>query len=831
MSSSGPTTAWPPPGWCRVADDLDGHYERAGQYWGVDPDILRAVHQVEDPSGDPAARSRAGALGHMQIMPATAQAVGIDPRDPVQSIYGGARVLRENLDRYGNLADALRAYNGGTDRSKWGNDETMAYPHKVADRYAALKVPGDDPFAGPGTDAGSGSSGPERGAPPTQDAFGSMFGTDHGGGAHPGPKENAFDGMFGHEVASAIPPEARAHQGSWYGNMAQFAQDMDHAARNQLMRVGTEAIDHIPGVHALLKGTDLDLQARRAGLDREDRSAAERDGSGATANEAGRFLTNALLAGAATELGAGALGAAGGALAGALPGTAGRLVQAGTNALTGGGGALTRVTSGAAQGAAANALTGGDPLTGAALGGALGAGLPMAARGARAVAGRASSVGTRVLNHLAPETADVPPAAEAAIPSEAAGAAASAPGPAVASAPPPSSPAPEAVKLGLFTSPKDADKLAARIWADYQKGGPVALVQSKIPGVQLTASQATGNAGLAQLERVRRAANPSPFTALEQQNSEARNAFARDVIGTEDQLQAAEAARSAIEAEHRNAAFGNQQPVDVTPIRQHLARLIDDNRGRDTVQAPLIGVLKQIGAVADENGNALPEHLWNVRKYMGDIISPAARGTAQSGHAAASQLLALKPTITDAIEEGAPGFKAYAQRYEELSRPIDAMRFLQSRNLTDTQGNVRLGQLDTLLKAIRREKGKPGYREADSVTDEQLKALETLRDDMRLASRIDLGKARGSDTNINLTTSGRVADMAQGIAGKLAGAAGVGLGGALTGGIEGGAVGTMLGNALAAGASRRVAGRLANTQAATYDALDNMLLNPARRGN
>lgn len=177
------------------------------------------------------------------------------------------------------------------------------------------------------------------------------------------------------------------------------------------------------------------------------------------------------------------------------------------------------------------------------------------------------------------------------------------------------------------------------------------------------------------------------------------------------------------------------------------------------------------------------------------------------------------------------GFKAYAQRYEELSRPIDAMRFLQSRNLTDTQGSVRLGQLDTLLKAIRHEQGKPGYREADSVTDEQLKALETLRDDMRLASRIDLGNARGSDTNANLMISGRVADMAQGIAGKLAGATGVGLGGALTGGIEGGAVGTMLGNALAAGASRRVAGRLANTQSATYDALDNMLLNPGRRGN
>ncbi|MBO1362104.1 hypothetical protein J2D73_20215, partial [Acetobacter sacchari] len=205
--------------------------------------------------------------------------------------------------------------------------------------------------------------------------------------------------------------------------------------------------------------------------------------------------------------------------------------------------------------------------------------------------------------------------------------------------------------------------------------------------------------------------------------AEARNAYAQKVIGTEDQLQAAEAARSAIEGQNRDAAFGNQQPVDVTPIRQHLARLIDDNRGRETVQTPLKNVLGQLNSVAEEDGTALPEHLWNVRKYMGDIIAPAARGTKQSGHAAVSQLMDLKPTVTDTIEQGAPGFQNYAKAYEELSRPIDAMRFLQSRNLTDAQGNVNLKQLDNLLKTISREKGKPGVREADSVTDEQIQAL------------------------------------------------------------------------------------------------------------
>ncbi|MBB2170245.1 hypothetical protein HLH36_18170, partial [Gluconacetobacter aggeris] len=185
----------------------------------------------------------------------------------------------------------------------------------------------------------------------------------------------------------------------------------------------------------------------------------------------------------------------------------------------------------------------------------------------------------------------------------------------------------------------------------------------------------------------------------------------------------------------------------------------------------------------------------------------------------------------DTIEKGAPGFKNYSALYEQMSRPIDAMRFLQSRNLTDTQGNVRLGQLDTLLKAIRREKGKPGYREADSVTDEQLKALETLRDDMRLASRIDLGKARGSDTSVNMFTNSKLLDMAQGAAAKVAGSAGVGLGGLLTGGFDGGLLAGGAAKMFSEAASKRAIARAAATRDKTLDYLDNRLLNPYGRGN
>ncbi|GBQ10336.1 lytic transglycosylase domain-containing protein [Acetobacter cerevisiae] len=820
-----------------MADNLDQHYERAGKYWGVDPTLLRAVHMVEDPGGDPDVKSRAGAVGHMQIMPATAQSLGIDPHDPVQSIYGGARVLRENLDRYGDVPDALRAYNSGTDRTKWGNPETMAYPQKVATQYAGLQS-GDDPFAGPGT-----SVSPDRkeSAPPGTEEFDKMFGDSYEGHSHPAQKKAdtaEFDNVFGHEEDSSLPMRAHAHQGTWLGNLAEFGRSADEAAQNELHRGALFVASKIPGLKHALAGTSLDFDARRAAADAQDKKIAAQH---PYAVPAGKALAGTEAAVMGAMIGNPLLAAAGGEAAAALGGTAGRAVQAGTNLLVGNGGLGTRMASGAIQGGALAKMEGENPWWGAGAG-ALGVPMFEGAGAALGYAGRKlGNAASSVVNRLAPplegDAASLAAASREAPSAATEAASSSAPDTAgitgektaegeAGEAQTATQVPPEAIKLGLFSKPQDAEKLAQTILEDSQKGGPVQLVESKIPGVRLTASQATGNPGIALIERQRRAANPNLFTALEQQNSAARNAYAQKVIGTPEQLEAAEAARNAAEVQHREAAFSDEQPVDVTPIRQHLARLIDDNAGRETVQQPLISVLKSVNAVADKDGLAMPGKLWNVRKFMGDMVAPRARGTASDGQAAASQLLDLKPTVTDAINSGAPGFDRYLQQYEELSRPIDAMRHLQAANLTNSNGDVVLNRLDTYVKTLRRNRMKPGVRDSDAVTDEQLQALEDLRDDFRLEARKDLGKARGSDTNVNLFTNSKMLDMAQGASAKIAGAAGVGLGGALTGGWDGGLLAAAAGKTLADAAARRAAARAAITKDKTLNYLDNMLANP-----
>ena len=87
--------------------------DAAADKYGLPRKLVRSVMAAES-AFQPNAVSPKGAIGPMQLMPATARELGVDPHDPVQNIDGGARYLRDLLEKYDyGLWHALAAYNAG----------------------------------------------------------------------------------------------------------------------------------------------------------------------------------------------------------------------------------------------------------------------------------------------------------------------------------------------------------------------------------------------------------------------------------------------------------------------------------------------------------------------------------------------------------------------------------------------------------------------------------------------------------------------------------------------------------------------------------------------
>jgi soluble lytic murein transglycosylase-like protein len=132
------------------------HIQQAARAYGVDVHLLQAVVKVES-NFDTNAVSRSGAIGLMQIMPATAvgfiglrgtrKSLSLQLQDPAINVHAGALYLRSLLDTFSNRLDlALAAYNAGTGNVRKAgnrvpsNGQTPQFVSRVTALYGSLKA-------------------------------------------------------------------------------------------------------------------------------------------------------------------------------------------------------------------------------------------------------------------------------------------------------------------------------------------------------------------------------------------------------------------------------------------------------------------------------------------------------------------------------------------------------------------------------------------------------------------------------------------------------------------------------------------------------------------
>lgn len=802
----------------------------AGQRWNVDPRLIASVVQVES-SGNPQAVSNQGAVGLGQQIPATAKALGIDPTDPAQSIEGVAKLLDENLRRYGNPQDAILAYHGGTDQANWG-PKTRNYLEKITREYGAPTVA-------------------KQNAAP--DDFEEMFGKrpTAATAAAAAPADDPFEAMFGPRPtqASAAPqapqqaaPAAQAPAAqpgiveqlpgmAMRGLDAFGAQSIQNA--NAIGRGINDALDapsewlasgaEASGLTGLLGRLGVNMPTAEQQKQMNIASRADYDARNPTpgiqgmASRIGGNLLGVMVPVAGIEAGAAQVPRALESAGKIAPETAAKI----QSVISGQGGLLSRMGYNAAQGGVGGAILSGgqeDQSTAdaAGLGAALGAAVPIVGGALRypanavkslvapfTEAGRAGIAGNVIRQE----------AGGSAIP----GALAQATGAA------PAQVAPAIPGATLPIAGASASQTAGRAAA----GGRMATdLTEYVPGSMPTLGQAAQNPGVLALENAAKSRAPNLFAERDMANYQARNAFLDQIRGTKQTLDDAIAARDAATAPLREASLQGARPANTNPVLEEIDTILKGPEGqRDAVVSALTKVRNKLDL--GENGAQTDvAQLYGLRKSIGDQLERVAGKDNSEAQLASRELIQVRDALDDAMEKAAPGFAKYRETFAEMSRPIDAQNYLQGLNLTDASSQrITLPAMKNALLKIEKLRKAPGANEAKSISDEQMNMLQNLHKDLQRESGTAAGKVKGSDTFQNLATNQLIDSMLPGALKIAAPMTPATLGGALgfaVGGPAGAAIGG-LGAQNAAG----IVGRSMNAQSPEIEArLIDFLLNP-----
>ena len=328
--------------------------------------------------------------------------------------------------------------------------------------------------------------------------------------------------------------------------------------------------------------------------------------------------------------------------------------------------------------------------------------------------------------------------------------------------------------------------MAADLIRRFGEGAPIDVDMSQlVPGSMPTLAEATGNAGIAGLQRTARDLRPNAFVEREALNNSAREAAFDGIAGDRAAIESAKAARD----NTAQALYGRAFTAD--SMRQGLARESQQMRApfsgvglsgapedlatpglRELIQRPMF---KQAAGAAQRlaanNGVELADPLQSlqglhyIKMALDDALNPAAASA--MGRNETRAIMGMRDKLADELVKVSPTYGAARQTFAEMSQPINAMEALQDLRLTDARGDMTLSKVQNAIDGLERARNAPGVHKAKSIDDGQLSTLTAIRDDLLRQDKLGAGRPAGSSTFQNIATDNILAQMMPGKLGGL----------------------------------------------------------------